>query len=132
MASPTRTIAPLHLEDLEPHRFEDLIRQLLYDFRPWRQLEATDRSGTDQGFDARGWEIVPAEEGAALSSDEEELPEPVSARAKLPWAHAGEINIPTSPMPSAEMLARTRRLGEPSSPPVSAKAGPILRTWSLR
>jgi len=51
-----RTLGPLHLEDLEPHRFEDLVRQLLYDFRPWRELEATGRSGADGGFDARGWE----------------------------------------------------------------------------
>jgi hypothetical protein len=57
----TRTIGPLHLEDLEPHRFEDLIRQLLYDFRPWRSLEATGRAGTDEGFDARGTELVPVE-----------------------------------------------------------------------
>lgn len=58
MAKPTttRTLGPLHLEDLEPHRFEDLIRQLLYDFRQWRQLEATGRSGSDEGFDARGFE----------------------------------------------------------------------------
>ncbi|MFC6792969.1 restriction endonuclease [Methylobacterium komagatae] len=54
----TKTIGPLHLEDLEPHRFEDLVRQLLYDFRTWRDLEATGRSGSDEGFDARGWEIV--------------------------------------------------------------------------
>jgi hypothetical protein len=54
----TRTIGPLHLEDLEPHRFEDLIRQLLYDFKQWKQLEATGRSGSDDGFDARGWEAV--------------------------------------------------------------------------
>ena len=26
--------------------------------RPWRKLEATGRSGSDEGFDARGWEIV--------------------------------------------------------------------------
>jgi hypothetical protein len=58
MAPPTRTIGPLHLEDLEPHRFEDLIRQLVYDFRNWRALEATGRSGSDDGFDARGFEMV--------------------------------------------------------------------------
>ena len=52
----TRTLGPLHLEDLEPHRFEDLIRQLIYDFRPWRSLEATGRTGSDDGFDARGWD----------------------------------------------------------------------------
>ena len=28
----TRTLGPLHYEDLEPHRFEDLVRSLLYDF----------------------------------------------------------------------------------------------------
>jgi hypothetical protein len=35
-----------------------LIRQLLYDFRQWRDLEATGRSGSDYGFDARAWEIL--------------------------------------------------------------------------
>lgn len=54
----SHTLGPLHLEDLEPHRFEDLIRQLLYDFRPWRDLEATGRTGSDEGFDARATEIV--------------------------------------------------------------------------
>jgi len=44
---PTRTTGPLHFEDLEPHRFEDLVRRLIYDFRPWRQLEAAGRSGGD-------------------------------------------------------------------------------------
>jgi hypothetical protein len=58
MVTPTRTIGPLHLEDLDPHRFEDLVRQLLYDFRDWRSLEATGRSGRDEGFDARGWEAI--------------------------------------------------------------------------
>ena len=56
--SPTRTLGPLHLEDLEQHRFEDLVRQLLYDFRRWRALEATGRSGGDDGFDARAYEIT--------------------------------------------------------------------------
>ncbi len=39
----TRTLNPLHFEDLEPHRFEDMVRQLAYDFRPWRSIEATGR-----------------------------------------------------------------------------------------
>lgn len=58
MANVSRTVNPLHFEDLEPRRFEDLVRQLAYEFRPWRKLEATGRAGTDDGFDARGWEIV--------------------------------------------------------------------------
>lgn len=61
MPTATCTIGPLHLEDLEPHRFEDMMRQLLYDFRPWRDLEATGRSGADGSFDARGWEIIAGE-----------------------------------------------------------------------
>ena len=54
----SRTVGPLHFEDLEPKRFEDLVRQLAYDFKTWRRLEATGRSGSDDGFDARGFEIV--------------------------------------------------------------------------
>jgi len=58
MSSPTRTIGPLHFEDLEPRRFEDLVRQLIYDFRPWRALEGTGRTGSDDGFDVRGYEVA--------------------------------------------------------------------------
>lgn len=53
----TRTLGPLHFEDLEPKRFEDLARQLIYDYKQWRRLEATGRSGSDDGFDARGYEM---------------------------------------------------------------------------
>jgi hypothetical protein len=63
----------LHLEDLEPHRFEDLIRQLLYDFRPWRSLEATGRSGADEGFDARAIEVIPRESVNRDGGEDEEL-----------------------------------------------------------
>jgi len=53
---PTKTTNPLHFEDLEPHRFEDLTRQLIYDFRNWQSIEATGRGGNDAGLDIRGWE----------------------------------------------------------------------------
>lgn len=71
-AQPTRTIGPLHFEDLEPHRFEDLVRQLVYDFRPWRQLEATGRGGSDDGFDARGFEITNSTETGEADADDGE------------------------------------------------------------
>lgn len=73
MATITRTVNPIPLEHLEPHRFEDLVRQLLYDFRRWRRLEATGRPGSDDGFDARGWEVVTTEdpEPAAWGVDED-------------------------------------------------------------
>src|SRR5258708_39815412 len=65
MAPVSRTIGSLHFEDLDPHRFEDLVRQLIYDFRQWSALEPTGRSGSDDGFDARGWELVPSEAGGS-------------------------------------------------------------------
>jgi len=54
--APTKTLNPLHFEDLEPHRFEDLVRQLIYDFKDWQSIEATGQAGSDNGFDIRAWE----------------------------------------------------------------------------
>jgi hypothetical protein len=71
VAQATRTLNPLPFQDLEPRRFEDLVRQLAYDFKPWRRLEATGRSGGDGSFDARGYEIVPGAEREATDRDDE-------------------------------------------------------------
>ena len=62
----TKTLNPIHFEDLEPHRFEDLVRQLLYDFKNWKSLEATGRLGSDEGIDIRGIEL------SASPSEQEE------------------------------------------------------------
>ncbi len=59
------------------------MRQLLYDFKPWRQLEATGRAGSDKGFDARGWEIVVGEPVADLEANEEEPLEPTTKDDRL-------------------------------------------------
>jgi hypothetical protein len=56
----TKTLGPLHFEDLEPHRFEDLVRELIYDFKDWQSIEATGRGGADDGFDIRAYERVSA------------------------------------------------------------------------
>lgn len=77
----TRTLHPLPFEHLDPKRFEDLVRQLVYDFRAWRQLEATGRSGSDSGFDARGREggneaPPPSDEELEEADDVATLPEP--------------------------------------------------------
>ena len=58
MSRPSRTFGPLHFEDLEPHRFEDLVRQLVHDFRRWKELEATGRTGSDEGIDIRAIEAA--------------------------------------------------------------------------
>ena len=52
----TKTINPLPFNDMEPHRFEDLVRQLVYELRDWAGIEATGRAGNDAGIDIRGWE----------------------------------------------------------------------------
>ncbi|WP_156383474.1 hypothetical protein [Pseudoxanthomonas sp. Root65] len=71
----SRTVGPIHFEDLEPKRFEDLVRQLAYDFKVWRRLEATGRAGSDDGFDARGYEIVAVEESADNETEDEIAPQ---------------------------------------------------------
>ncbi|MGH2549337.1 MAG: hypothetical protein ACRDHN_08100 [Thermomicrobiales bacterium] len=53
----TRTLNPLPLGDLEPHRFEDLVRQLAHGFRRWKYLDATGKLGNDGGVDIRGVEV---------------------------------------------------------------------------
>lgn len=55
-AKPTRTTNPIHFEDLDPKRFEDLVRELIYDFRDWQTIEATGKGGADDGFDIRAYE----------------------------------------------------------------------------
>ena len=67
----TKTLGPIHFEDLDPKRFEDLVRQLAYDFRAWQKLEATGRAGSDDGFDARGLEIVTNYEATSDETEDE-------------------------------------------------------------
>lgn len=74
---PSRTFNQLHFEDLDPHRFEDLVRQLVYGFRNWTILEALGRSGADAGVDIRGVEV----RRATTTDDEGDL-EPVEARGE--------------------------------------------------
>lgn len=73
MANPhiTRTLGPIHFEDLDPHRFEDLVRHLIYDFKQWQSIESTGRGGADEGFDIRAYEIVPP----STPPDDEDPPE---------------------------------------------------------
>ncbi len=54
----TRTDRPLHFAYRNPKRFEDLVRQLAYEFPTSRRREANWLSGSHDGFDVRGYEIV--------------------------------------------------------------------------
>lgn len=56
MVKISKTMGPIHFEDMDPRRFEDLVRELLYDFKDWYDIEPTGRSGNDDGYDVRAWE----------------------------------------------------------------------------
>ena len=71
-SSISKTLGPIHFEDLDPRRFEDLVRELAYDFRDWQSIEATGRGGSDEGFDIRAYERIDA---SIAESDEENLSE---------------------------------------------------------
>lgn len=72
MSKVTKTLSQLHFEDLEPRRFEDLVRQLAYDYKNWEDLEDTGKLGSDDGFDIRGREkiIINIAENENESEDE--------------------------------------------------------------
>jgi hypothetical protein len=80
VASISRTHGPIHFEDLDPKRFEDLVRQLVYDMRAWTRIEATGRSGSDEGFDIRATEGGGEDE---TSEDDNDEPRPSLAEERL-------------------------------------------------
>ena len=82
MGHVTTTVGSLHFEDLEPHRFEDLVRQLVYDFKNWKNLEATGRSGSDEGFDIRGWE---SHEKDIIENEDDEVREEIIETEERIW-----------------------------------------------
>ncbi len=75
--SVTKTTNPLHFEDLEPHRFEDLSRQLIYDYKDWQTIEGIGRTGSDEGFDVRARERVVVSELEEQDLEDQELLEPM-------------------------------------------------------
>ena len=80
-SSITKTLGPIHFEDLDPRRFEDLVRELAYDFKDWQSIEATGRGGKDDGIDIRAYERLG---GATSESDDndpgEEATHPMEGR----------------------------------------------------
>lgn len=101
MPEATRTLNPLHFEDLEPHRFEDLVRQLTYGFRSWHSIEAVGRKGADEGIDIR------AVERAYLRDPDERLEE-----AELPEEENEEVaRIPVEDRVWIIQCKREQRMG---------------------
>jgi hypothetical protein len=103
MAKPkvTRTYGPIHFEDLDPHRFEDLVRELIYDYKDWQSIEATGRSGNDGGFDVRAYEKV---EASSQARDEDEDQEETHPMAGNLWMIQGKREKELGPKRVKEIL----------------------------
>ena len=97
----TRTYGPIHFEDLDPHRFEDLVRELIYDYKDWQSIEATGRSGNDGGFDVRAYEKVEIARG----KDEDEEQEESDPMAGNLWMIQGKREKELGPKRVKEILA---------------------------
>ena len=83
----TKTYGPIHFEDLEPHRFEDLVRQLIYDYKDWQTIEATGRNGNDGGLDIRAYEKT--HQNTTIEADnnhEEDIDQPATPMDGNLWA----------------------------------------------
>ena len=110
MGKVSKTIGPLHFEDLDPHRFEDLVRELIYDYKDWQTIEATGRSGNDSGFDVRAYEktdkILQAE------SDSEDIEETHPMEGNL-WMIQGKREKEIGPKRIKEILTDV----DPKNPP---------------
>jgi hypothetical protein len=105
----TKTINPLHFEDLEPHRFEDLVRRLLYSFREWSNIEATGRGGSDEGFDIRAWE-----KGDAVTNVSDEGEEGARALEGRLWQIQGKREKTITP---AKIRTLVKEGVDQTSPP---------------
>lgn len=103
MAKPhvTRTYGPIHFEDLDPKRFEDLVRQLIYDFKDWKTIEGVGRAGDDSGFDIRAYEKVSNED--AIDSDEESVTETHPMEGNL-WMIQGKREKEVGPKRVKEIV----------------------------
>ena len=105
MAKPrvTRTYGPIHFEDLDPHRFEDLIRELIYDYKDWQSIEATGRSGSDNGFDIRAYEKV--EITSQTENENNEVVEEIHPMEGNLWMIQGKREKEIGPKKLKEYLA---------------------------
>lgn len=105
----TRTLNPLPFHDLEPHRFEDLIRQLAYDLRRWKQIEPTGRGGADDGMDIRAIELVMHED--ADEEDRGEEPDTTPAAERL-WLFQCKREKEIGPTALREIIAASLPAGQ--------------------
>lgn len=100
-----RTLGRLHFEDLDPHRFEDLVRELVYDFKDWQSIEATGRSGADGGFDIRAFERANAPEREPDEGEPEADSEPQHPMEGNLWMFQCKREAEIGPTKIAQVIA---------------------------
>lgn len=110
MAKITRTYNPIHFEDLDPHRFEDLVRELIYDYKDWQTIEATGRSGNDNGFDIRAYEKIYKTEPAESEGEAVEEAHPMAGNL---WMIQGKREKDIGPKRVKEIIDDV----DPKNPP---------------
>lgn len=108
-----KTLGPLHFEDLEPHRFEDLVRELIYDFKDWQSIEATGRGGSDDGFDIRGYERASAaDRGLEDRESDEDEDEPHPMEGNL-WMFQCKREAKLGPGEVSKIIRECIKAGSP-------------------
>lgn len=124
----TRTFAPIHFEDLDPHRFEDLVRELIYDFRDWRSIEATGRGGGDDGFDIRAFEKVASGSIRDDEAEPEELPHPMDGPR---WMVQGKREKTLTPSDVKKILQDVDRSDPPYGYVLAASANFSKKSYDV-
>ncbi len=110
---PSRSFNPLHFEDLSPQRFEDLTRNLIYDFRDWANIEAVGRAGADHGVDIRAVERVSQRSTSEVDGDDDPEVRPEIERRE--WIFQCKRHKRIGPKQVAEIAASD--LGRQPVPP---------------
>lgn len=125
MVKITRTFGPIHFEDLDPHRFEDLIRELAYDYKDWQTIEATGRGGSDEGFDIRAYERVVQGQPVELEAEDAEEPHPMAGNRWMAEAYRTRTfsRYLNSNTRTTGRLGATRRANTPRSSGPAARRG---------
>lgn len=119
----TRTYGPIHFEDLDPHRFEDLLRELIYDYKDWQTIEATGRSGSDDGFDIRAYEKI--EDTSRAEKEEDSEVEEIHPMEGNLWMIQGKREREIGPKKVKSIIAEI----DIKNPPVRIYIGRISKLF---
>jgi hypothetical protein len=122
----TRTYGQIHFEDLEPKRFEDLVSELIYDYKEWQNIEATGRSGNDSGFDIRAFE----KNDEIIEKEEDEEVESISKEGNL-WMVQVKREKVINPKRIEEILADVDSKNPPYGYILAASANFSKRSYDI-